>query len=168
LRDLAPTAIYSSTLPRALKTARIIADELGLEIEEVDDLKEISCGEWEGVSFDDVRRTEPELFRAWIQDPTVRCPGGESFADVLVRVERAMETIVERELATARKQSLPLIVAHGLAIRILATGLLRIPLASARNFLQDNAALNVFEWRLDRFVLRCWNDIGHHTTAGSQ
>jgi hypothetical protein len=37
-----------------------------------------------------------------------------------------------------------------------------LPLASARTFLQDNASINIFEWRSDRYLMRCWNDIGHH------
>jgi broad specificity phosphatase PhoE len=161
LVDLAPTSIYSSTLPRARKTAEIVSSELGLEVRELDDLREVNCGEWEGVAFDEVRRTQPELYRAWLHDPSTPAPGGESFSDVDTRVRRAMLAIGEHEAATQGK-SIPVIVSHGLAIRILATGLLGLPLTSARTLLQDNASINLFEWRSDRYLLRCWNDVGHH------
>lgn len=161
LRDLGPTSIYSSTLARAKKTAEILGSELGLEVHELHDLREVNCGEWEGVEFDEVRRTQPELYRAWLHDPTTPAPGGESFADVDARVRRAMLTIGEHEAERGGK-AVPAIVSHGLAIRILATGLLGLPLTSARTLLQDNASINIFEWRSDRYFLRCWNDIGHH------
>ncbi|MGK2858917.1 MAG: histidine phosphatase family protein [Thermoanaerobaculia bacterium] len=161
LRDFGPTSIYSSTLARARKTAEIIGAELGLEVHAIDDLREVNCGEWEGVAFDEVRRMQPEPFRAWLHDPSSPAPGGESFADVDTRVRRAMLAIGEHEAEKGGKP-VPLIVSHGLAIRILATGLLGLPLTSARTLLQDNASINILEWRSDRYLLRCWNDIGHH------
>lgn len=57
----------------------------------------------------------------------------------------------------------PVVVSHGTAIRIAATGLLGIPLLTARSFAQDNAAINNFIWRGDRFVLKLWNDTTHCT-----
>jgi broad specificity phosphatase PhoE len=166
LANVELTRIYCSTLARARKTAEIVADETGLEIVELDDLKEINCGEWEGVSFDEVRRHDPATFRAWIGDPSTPCPGGESFADVGVRVSRALETIVRREAEEGVVSPIPLVVSHGLAIRIMASGLLGFPLGIARNLLQDNAAINVFERRFDTFVLRSWNDTSHYNDNG--
>jgi len=160
------TRIYCSSLARARKTAEIVSDETGLAIVELDDLKEINCGEWEGVSFEEVRRSDPAAFRAWLGDPTAPCPGGESFADVGVRVRRALKTIVRLEDEAGVETPLPLVVSHGLAIRIMASGLLGIPLNLARNLLQDNAAINIFERRFDSFVLRTWNDTGHYPGNG--
>jgi broad specificity phosphatase PhoE len=160
------TRIFSSTLPRARKTAEIVAEESGLEVVELDDLREINCGDWEGVSFEEVRRNDPTTFRAWLDDPTTPCPGGESFADVAVRVKRGLATIVRRETEAGVDVPRPLVVSHGLAIRIMASGLLGFPLAIARNLLQDNAAINIFERRFDSFVLRTWNDTSHHNSTG--
>jgi broad specificity phosphatase PhoE len=53
------------------------------------------------------------------------------------------------------------VVSHGTAIRIGATALLNAPVDTARNLAQDNAAVNVFVWRSDRFVMRAWNDTAH-------
>jgi broad specificity phosphatase PhoE len=160
------TRIYCSTLPRARKTAEIVAEETGLAIVELDDLREINCGEWEGVSFEKVRRDDTAAFRAWLDDPTAPCPGGESFTDVGVRVRRALKTIATLEDEAGVETPLPLVISHGLAIRIMASGLLGIPLNLARNLLQDNAALNIFERRFDSFVLRTWNDTGHYNRNG--
>jgi phosphoserine phosphatase len=158
LQHVAATSIFCSTLPRAIATAEVISQKLGLPIQLMEDLREMHCGEWEGSSFVAVRETNPEFYRKWAGDPLVPCPGGESFHDVLMRMRRAVDTI-SRMPDLAGK--VPVIVSHGTAIRVTATGLLEIPLINARNFTQDNAALNIFEWRSDRWVLKTWNDTTH-------
>lgn len=160
------TRIYCSTLSRARATAEIVAEETGLEIVALDDLREINCGDWEGVAFEDVKRRDRAAFRAWVADPAMPCPGGESFAEVGVRVERALETILRLEQDAGFASAAPVVISHGLAIRIMAAGLLGLPLDRARKLLQDNAAINVFEQRSDSFVLRSWNDTSHYTSNG--
>ncbi|HVR44949.1 MAG TPA: histidine phosphatase family protein [Thermoanaerobaculia bacterium] len=151
-------SLWSSTLPRAIATAEKIGRSIGLEPRLLDDLREMNCGDWEGLSFPELRRGDPETYRRWLSDPRQPCPGGESYHDVLVRMERALETI-RAELDG--HPSPVVIVSHGTAIRVLATSLLGVPLAAARNFAQDNAAVNAFERRADRWVLRVWNDTTH-------
>jgi probable phosphoglycerate mutase len=153
-----PTAIYSSPLGRALSTAEAIAEATGLPIVMNDDLREMSYGGWEGKSFLDVRRDDEEIYQRWINDGEARCPEGESHADVRRRMERAFAGIDSER---------PVVVTHGTAIRIGATALLDVPVMSARHFAQDNAALNVFVWRAERWVLKQWNDTTHCTGASA-
>ena len=44
-------AVYSSDLERAFRTARILADRVGLDVHPCTDLREVYAGEWEGKSF---------------------------------------------------------------------------------------------------------------------
>ena len=143
------TALYSSPLGRAMSTAEVIAQATGLEIVPLEDLREMSYGGWEGRSFLDVRREYEDVYQRWISDPECPCPDGESHADVRRRLERAFASINSER---------PVIVTHGTAIRIAATALLDLPVMASRNFAQDNAALNVFFWRQDRWVLKVWNE----------
>ncbi len=112
----------------------------------------MNYGAWEGRSFLDVRRDDEEIYRRWIDDETCPCPGGESHADVRRRLERAFAAI-----DSAR----PIVVTHGTAIRIAATALLDMPVMHARHFAQDNAAINLFVSRGERWVLKSWNDNSH-------
>lgn len=154
LVSLRPTALYSSTLGRAMSTAQVIADATGLEIVPMDDLREMNYGRWEGRAFLDIRREDEEIYRRWIADEECPCPGGESHADVRRRLERAFASIgAERAV----------VVAHGTAIRIGATALLALPLMSASRFSQDNAAFNLFVQREPHWVLKTWNDTTHCT-----
>jgi broad specificity phosphatase PhoE len=147
-----PTALYSSPLGRALATAEAISAATGLPIHQLDDLREMSYGGWEGRSFLDVRRDDEATYQRWIHDEEATCPDGESHADVRRRLERAF-----RQINSER----PVVVTHGTAIRIAVTALLDVPVMTARQFAQDNAALNVFVWRSDRWVLKIWNDASH-------
>jgi broad specificity phosphatase PhoE len=154
---LGATSLYASTLQRARTTALAIAGKTGLEPLFLDDLREMNCGDWEGQSFELVRRSDPDFHARWSQEPQLACPGGESYHDVLLRIRAAMKEISARETNGA----VPVIVSHGTAIRIFATELLGLPLGMARNFAQDNTAINVFEWRSERWVLKIWNDASH-------
>lgn len=148
-----PTAIFSSPLGRALSTAQLIADATSLPITTLDDLREMNYGGWEGRSFLDVRRDDEAIYRRWIDDPDCPCPDGESHNDVRTRMERAF--------AAVRDTARPVVVAHGTAIRIAATVLIDIPVVAARHFAQQNAALNIFDRRGERMVLKLWNDVSH-------
>jgi len=156
---LRPTALFSSPLPRARATAQAIADATGLEIRTLDDLREMNYGGWEGKSFLDVRRHDEAVYRRWIGDPDVPCPGGgESHTDLRERLERAFQAIE----SSANGQPLRAVaVSHGTAIRVAATALLDIPTLASRFFAQDNAAMNLFVRRGERLVLKLWNDTSH-------
>lgn len=147
------TALFSSPLQRALTTAEAIREATGLPITILDDLREMNYGAWEGKNFMEVRANDFENYRRWSSESGFPCPDGESHDDVLARMKRAFRTVS----SAAR----PVVVTHGTAIRIGATALLDIPVAASRQFAQDNAAINVFVCRNDKFVMKLWNDISH-------
>jgi len=142
-------AIISSPLGRALSTANVLAKACGLEVTTFDELREMNYGGWEGRSFLDVRRADAATYEEWIANADCPCPGGgESHNDVRMRLAAALEKI---------NAARPVVVTHGTAIRIAVTVLLDLPVMASRHFAQDNAALNVFLWRGDRWVLKVWN-----------
>ena len=142
-------AVVSSPLGRALSTAQTIARACGLEVSTLDELREMNYGGWEGRSFLDVRRDDAALYEEWIANGDCPCPGGESHNDVRRRFAAGLEKIQAKR---------PVVVTHGTAIRIGVTVLLDLPVMASRNFAQDNAAMNVFLWRGDRWVLKVWNE----------
>ena len=142
-------AIFSSPLARAVSTARTIADATNLEVETLDELREMNYGGWEGRSFLDVRRDDAAIYEEWIANADCPCPGGESHNDVRRRFAAALEKI---------RGSNAVLVTHGTAIRIGVTVLLDLPVMASRHFAQDNAAMNVFVRRGERWVLKLWND----------
>jgi len=152
LRAYGADALYSSPLGRAMSTAGIISEALGLEIRTLDGLREMGYGRWEGQSFREVRKADHEIFLRWSVDGDCPCPEGESHNDVRRRIAEALA-----QIEAAR----PIIVTHGTAIRIAATVLMELPVMASRHFAQDNAAINLFENRGGRQVLKLWNDTSH-------
>ena len=149
LKELQPTALYSSPLGRAMSTARAISDATGLEIVQLDELREMHYGRWEGRKFLDIRRDDQEIYKRWITDEHCACPEGESHHDVRQRLERAFASVSSERAV---------LVAHGTAIRIGAMALLGLPIMGALRFAQDNAAMNVFAQRADgTWILKVWN-----------
>jgi broad specificity phosphatase PhoE len=149
LLALQPTALYSSPLGRAMTTAQAISDATGLPIIQLDDLREMNYGRWEGRGFMDIRRDDHDIYQRWIVDEECACPEGESHADVRRRLERAFATVETQR---------PVLVSHGTAIRIGAMALLGLPIMSALRFAQENAGTNIFVQRGDgQWILKVWN-----------
>ena len=69
LADCRFDALYCSPLLRARQTAEAIAQPHGLSIRVVDELTEVDVGQWEGRAWDEVERTDPEAYRAFMADP---------------------------------------------------------------------------------------------------
>src|SRR5712691_719537 len=74
-------AVYASPLRRARDTAAVIATSHGLEVERDEAFEELRFGRWEGLTLDESRAGDAELFEAWLKTPhLVAPPEGESLA----------------------------------------------------------------------------------------
>jgi broad specificity phosphatase PhoE len=100
--------IFASPLSRALETASIIAQELGLpEPEPLEGLAERNYGDAEGLNFAEIDRRYPDRGSV---------PGQETREEVAERVLPAL-----RELALAHPDESLIVVSHGGAIRSVLT-----------------------------------------------
>ena len=66
--------VFSSSLQRARETAQILADSQGIPLYLVKGLEEISYGDWEGMSMEEIRQRFPNEFAAWWEDPVEGAP----------------------------------------------------------------------------------------------
>ena len=79
LNSISVEAIYSSPLQRALETARLICEAMGREPVLDVRLTELNYGTWEGMTFEEIERATPALYRAWDENPAdLAPPGGET------------------------------------------------------------------------------------------
>ena len=81
------TAVFSSPLTRAVQTAEAI----GLPVTVLPGLRELYAGEWDGLTFDEIRQRYPELYAARASDLTIPLPGAEDHEEGLHRFAAAME-----------------------------------------------------------------------------
>jgi broad specificity phosphatase PhoE len=81
-------AIFSSDLVRAHETAEAIAARHeGLDVRLDPGLREIDLGQWEGADGESLSRDWPELYSAWVAQPSWDLvPGGEGAAAFQDRV----------------------------------------------------------------------------------
>ncbi|GAA3256872.1 histidine phosphatase family protein [Dactylosporangium siamense] len=112
-------AIFVSPLGRAVATASIINDALGLEIDVVDELAEVDHGQFSGLIDDQIDTQFPgERQRRAADKYHWQFPGGESYADAATRAASALHRIGHQP---ARR---PLIVSHEMIGRMLQLHLL--------------------------------------------
>jgi len=89
-------AVVSSPLRRCLGTARRLAESTGAPLHVDERFIETDFGEWEGLTFAEARERDPGHHSAWLGDPSLAAPGGESFDAVAARVLPALAELSER------------------------------------------------------------------------
>ena len=92
------SALYASTLPRAVETAEILRPALaGLPVRTDEDLCELHPGEADGMTFAEYEVSWYAMGAArWVDDPSVpAAPGAESWAQFCDRVSRALHRITD-------------------------------------------------------------------------
>ena len=137
-----PVVIYTSDLQRAADGARLAAARLGVDAVVTPLLREKHFGAWEGLTYDEASRRDPDIWRQWLDDPpNARPPGGETYRDVEARVM----PLFERLLRDHRGQTV-LIVAHGGVNRVILCRALGLPLHRVFRIEQDYAALNCLDY----------------------
>ncbi|WP_243310189.1 histidine phosphatase family protein [Fundidesulfovibrio agrisoli] len=159
---------WCSDLARCRESAELVLAGRGLAATPVPGLREISLGEWDGLSVEEVRRGYPGLYEARGADIAgFRPPGGESFEDLALRAGQALADILRE--AAARPAGCPedvrsgagnaniLLVAHAGVNRALICGLLGLPLGRLFNLGQDHGCLNVLRFGHGEPVLHALN-----------
>jgi len=133
-----PGRIFSSDLRRAAESARILATRFGRSPVTDPRLREVSFGEWDGRSWDEIYDRDRQRYDAWTERWwDLAPPGGESFADLEARVLAWFRELKEEETVLA--------VAHGGSIRALLAGLRAIPRERAFEVDLDPARISVLE-----------------------
>ncbi len=144
--------IVCSDLERAVQTAEILAEPHQLRPEPDHRLREIDLGQWEGLSFEQIKKSDPESFEQRGRDLAgFRPPQGESFADLQSRVVPVFEEISESAGHVA-------IVGHAGVNRVLICHLLGLELKNMFCLGQDPAGLSILQPRASSgFRLRALN-----------
>lgn len=157
-------AVYSSPLKRALETARAIAGPHGLEVQVTDGLVDIDYGRWQGLSWEEVERTYPVLYRRWEETPhLVQMPDGESLEEVRRRAYAALLEILFRH----QDQNVA-IVSHRVVNKVLICALLGLDNSHFWRIRQDNCGITTFIGDHYRLVLIGHNDLCHLRVAGAE
>jgi probable phosphoglycerate mutase len=151
-------AVFTSILPRAIETARIIAPALGEAMPQPEcDWCEIHAGEAEGLTWDELRERYPsfgdphDLFKR-------RTPNGESWAEFAVRAGARL-----RRIADEHEGERVVVVCHGGIIGASFVALGEVSIHNVRNLAYElvNTSLTEWRWTGSSWHLIRFNDAAH-------
>jgi probable phosphoglycerate mutase len=151
------SAVLTSPMRRARQTAEVVAGALRCELVVDDDLRECDFGRWDGHTFAEVQQRWPEELDAWLLSTAVRPPDGESFDDVLKRIDAARVRIV-----ASYADATVLLVSHVTPIKTLVRLALDAPAHAVFRMELRPASLSSVVWFEDgNASLRAFNDTSY-------
>ena len=141
LKDFDIDKIYTTTSSRTKDTVKKLSELKSIEIIEKESLKEISFGDFEGLTFDEIKDKYPKEFQDMIEKGyEYKYPNGESLIDSYNRVCIELDNIISNN-----DDRTILICSHGGTIRNIITYLISNSYKYHWNFKIDNASVSVVE-----------------------
>lgn len=146
-RGLEVSALYASDLRRALQTAAVVAEAVGVPVIKDSRLRERNLGELEGTTHASVKPSVIGFEAGLVRDPDARPAGGESIRDLYRRAAAFCDDLRRRPPETPGDV---VVVAHGGTLRVLRAYLNGItveqmpwePLENARVLRIDGFSMN--------------------------
>lgn len=133
--------IYTTTSSRTKDTVQKIANLKKINIIQKEALKEISFGDFEGITFEKIKKNHPKEFQDMIDKGyEYKYPNGESLIDSYKRVANEISEII-----IDNKDKTILICSHGGTIRNIITYLISNSYEYHWNFKIDNASVTILE-----------------------
>jgi phosphoserine phosphatase len=132
--------VWTSSVRRAVESARLLGERLGVSVRVDSRLDEMQLGPWEGRTEEEVARDFPDAHALWLSQPDqVRLDGRETLGQVAARV---MAAVADAEATRAGV----LLMTHVAPMRVAVLSVLRYPLAAYKRLAVPNASCV----RLDR------------------
>ncbi len=146
LRDMPITAVYSSDSSRAVQTAAPTAEQHGLPVQTLPELREKGFGVWEGLTVGDLERDYADLWHRYhvLHELDSIIPGGETYTQVLERMRDALCRILD---AHPGEGDTVLVTTHGGSGRALVLFALQAPLSTLQRLRLDNTSLSRLDFR---------------------
>jgi broad specificity phosphatase PhoE len=133
------SAVYTSPLARARRSAEIIAAPHGLDVRVEPAFREMGFGEWEGLTRAEVAVRWPAEFEAWAATPHLgRPPGGEGLGEVAARVADGLAALLDEHQGQT-----VVLVSHAIVTRLVV--LAALGLGPERLWSVDASAAGITE-----------------------
>lgn len=151
------TALFSSDLLRVYETAQIIARHTGLRIIQKPGLREMHFGDWQGLSTDQIKARDPEVYAARRERPfEVPPPGGETWGRFYQRSVDAVKAILQ----TTDAQRL-IVTTHSGVCTVLGLEALGLGPTGKRTFGNANCAIHTIGVTGNHWEAVSLNDTAH-------
>ena len=145
LREAGVVRVFHSPMLRCRQTAQALSG--GLPTEALPGLEELDCGDWDGLSFDEIRARWPAHYARRGEDPALPPPGGEAPADAARRALAALTALIQRTEGDLA------VVAHAGVNRAMLCALLGLPMREMRALPQPYLCVNTLHYDGARFTV---------------
>jgi probable phosphoglycerate mutase len=145
--------VVTSPVRRTRESAEILAERLGVGCVEESAFAEMEFGTWDGLTFEEVQRRQPEELEAWVGSLDVAPGGGESFREVEKRVLDGLSRMLERYAGKT-----VVVVTHVTPIKTLVAHALDAPLSAVFRMELSTASVSVVSF---------FGDSGSHDVRAS-
>ncbi len=116
-------AVVASPVRRARESGEILAERLGVAIEDEPGFAEMEFGAWDGLTFDEVADSDRPALERWLGSLEERPGGGESLLMVQDRVLAALERVLARHTGGTI-----VVASHVTPIKVVVAEALQVPL----------------------------------------
>lgn len=147
-------AIYCSDLKRSLLGAQIISRKHDVPLISLSTLREMSFGDWEGLTLEEVCRRYPEEIEKRRENLLHFRPSGDS--ESVATFSKRILSCYEQILAEQKGHDV-LIVAHGAVNRIILCQALQLDFTYMFRLQQDYGCLNIVDYYADSVLVRLVN-----------
>ena len=151
-------AVYSSDLVRAYHTANVIvAGQLEVQIEPL--LREVSVGDFEGLTWPEMLARFPDEVALWTSDRRNNAPpNGESLQQAANRIQSWLDQVVKTYPA---QTDTILVVTHGAIISIFLCLIMNMDLNRYWQWRIDNCSVSIVDLYHKGGILSLFNNTSH-------
>ncbi len=145
LKDVPASACYTSDLTRCVQGAEILCAQNKISFHTRRELRELSFGEWEGLTWTELAERFPVEWKNRMKGfVEFRAPGGENLLDLRDRAVPALREIVARHPGEE-----VFVVGHGGVNRIILLDAVGAPPSSMFRIEQEYGCLNIIDYYED-------------------
>ena len=147
--DVELAKIYASDLIRTVETGTPTAEARNAEIVRVPAFKEICFGNWEGLTYDEIKKEWPKEIETFFDRPgDAKIIGGETFREVQERAWACFQQVIKEQ----EEDTNIFIVSHGGTIRTILCAIMNLDLNEMWKISVDNAGVSC----ILQVENRCW------------
>ena len=161
LKNTEFTNFYSSPLGRTIETSELIIGDRDIKIEFIEEFKEISVGRMEGVPRAEFEAQYPGQFHNFFHNPKDYDPipyGGETFPQLIERVERGLKKITDKH----GKDDVVVVVTHGMTLKGIFKVLKNISLEELGEVpVPKNTSLSIVDYTDGKYTVEVFSDTAH-------
>lgn len=98
-RSVKNDKIYSSCGTRTVESAEIIAKLYKTDIEVIEDLKPLLCGNWNNMTLTQIIKKQPDTLEKFVNLPDEKmCENAETLTEFVTRVDETIKGIIEKNI----------------------------------------------------------------------